>query len=120
MYKGDFNSALFVLHTCDNPACVNPEHLFLGTHQDNSADKVTKNRQARGTAAGNVKLNEQAITEILASTVPDYSLAAQYGVSPATIHKIRLRQTWTHVPVPISGELTARRDPRVLGELSLA
>jgi len=91
LYKGNFSPDLFVLHTCDNPACVNPAHLFLGTHKDNSADKVTKNRQARGSSAGNVKLNEQAVTEILASAIPDYSLAAQYGVSPATVHSIRLR-----------------------------
>lgn len=50
-----------VLHSCDNPHCVNPEHLTLGTHADNVADKVTKGRQAYGDSHGNVKLSEEQV-----------------------------------------------------------
>lgn len=50
IHHGAIPTGVFVLHRCDVPGCVNPEHLFLGTHQDNMTDKVRKNRQARGIA----------------------------------------------------------------------
>lgn len=48
MFKGEVPLGLYVLHTCDNPACVNPDHLFLGTQQDNMTDKKNKGRQPQG------------------------------------------------------------------------
>jgi ribosomal protein L31E len=56
-FVGKIPNNLHVLHNCDNPACVNPKHLFLGTHQDNMNDKVNKNRQAS-------KVNKKEVDEI--------------------------------------------------------
>ena len=59
---GTFPHELDVLHTCDNPSCVNPRHLFLGTHQENMQGKVRKDRQARGEING--KLTDYEVAEI--------------------------------------------------------
>lgn len=86
-----------VLHRCDTPTCVNPDHLFLGTHADNVADKVAKGRQLRGSAVGGSKLNEAEVAAIRASSVGVNETARRMGLSPMTISLIRSRKTWKHV-----------------------
>lgn len=61
---GPIPDGLDVLHRCDNPPCCDPDHLFLGTDADNSADKVAKGRQARGAALPQTKLSDAQVTEI--------------------------------------------------------
>lgn len=96
-----------VLHNCDNPACVNPAHLRLGTQADNAADRSERGRHGmwrhpdkapRGERAGGVKLTwekVQKIRELRASTgLSESKLGAQFGVCRATINYILRRKTW--------------------------
>lgn len=88
---------LVVMHTCDNPPCINPEHLRLGTQQDNSKDMVNKGRQARGITNGRAKLTEQQVLEIRASTKSGPKLAIDYGVHNTVIYDIKKRKIWKHL-----------------------
>lgn len=95
---GEIPSDMFVCHRCDAPACVNPEHLFLGTNADNTADRHRKGRDARGERCGKPKLTAAVIPEIRASTTKLVELSAEYGVSCTVISQIKRRQRWRHVP----------------------
>lgn len=88
-----------VCHSCDNPPCVNPAHLFLGTHDDNMADAARKGRMRRGERNGAAKLTDVEARTIraLAGTVTDLTLATRFGVSDSTIANIRLRRGWRHL-----------------------
>lgn len=99
MAFGEIPSGLHVLHKCDNRACVNPDHLFLGTNDDNMADMVAKGRQCRGSKNGVAKLTEEdvAIIRSRATTETYRSVAADFGVCAASICLIVQRKTWKHV-----------------------
>ncbi len=97
---------VFACHTCDNPPCLNPDHLWAGTAQDNMRDCARKGRagagpgnaQARGEDAGNVTLTEEDVRAIRASTGTTEQVAACFGIGQSNVSKIRLRRTWKHVP----------------------
>ena len=100
LFVGAIPEGLCVLHRCDTPACVNPEHLFLGNTADNVADKIAKGRLvvARGERHGNAKLTKEAVLEIRAAkNVSLGELAAKYLVSRSAIHNIIRKKLWTHV-----------------------
>ena len=99
LHKGEIPGKLNVLHTCDVPYCVNPEHLFLGDHLDNMRDKEEKGRgnQCVGQAHGNAKLTEAQVLEIRASTESLKATAKRYGVSFGLIGHIRARRAWNHI-----------------------
>jgi len=82
---------LCVCHTCDNPPCVNPEHLFLGTHASNAADKVRKGRAAR-------KLDWEKVREIRrrykVGGVTQKGLADEYGVTSGMIRHVIRNRMW--------------------------
>jgi hypothetical protein len=92
-----------VMHRCDNPRCVNPSHLFLGTQQDNVADRQQKGRQARqkGEAHGRAKLTEQQVRELRRSyaggTCSQEFLAKEYGVAQSKVSEIVAGKLWSHV-----------------------
>lgn len=87
-----------VLHSCDNPPCCRPDHLFLGTHDDNMKDKASKHRAPRA----NAKLTEDDVAAIRAAAVDRRygwvpKIAKQYGVSTHTVYAIVYGQTWPRV-----------------------
>ena len=87
-----------VRHKCDNPACVNPEHLIIGTQADNLRDMLERNRVARGSAKNMSSLTDDAIRAIRADTRPHTRIAADYATTRSNIGAIKRRKTWTHVP----------------------
>ncbi len=92
---GPITAGIHVLHHCDQPACVNVEHLFLGTDADNSDDKVAKGRQAKRARNGKAKLTESDVASIRAATGVGYAdLAARFGVSRGHISKLRRGRAW--------------------------
>jgi hypothetical protein len=101
--RGPIPDGMLVCHRCDNPACVNPSHLFLGSHQDNMADMKAKQRAhrhlgaRRGQKNPNAKLSQHdvaAIQKRLRVGEPIASVAADYPVSSHTIRGIKYRRTW--------------------------
>lgn len=98
--NGIIPKELCVLHHCDNPPCVNPKHLFLGTNQDNANDKVIKKRSAHGIKHGNSKLTEEDVRTIRQMYKDGYSqrkIAKMYGVVKSTIRIIIIGKTWKHI-----------------------
>lgn len=92
---------MFVCHKCDNPSCVNPDHLFLGTTQDNTKDMILKNRQAKGERAGNVKLNPEIVLrvrELREKHGMVYRKIAEItNVSEPSVTAICKRRVWKHI-----------------------
>ena len=97
------------MHRCDNPSCVNPEHLKLGTHKDNTADMYAKQRNASpppprkiGAANGNSRLTEEKVREIkkmIASCAPYKEIAVKFSISPSTVCQIATGKTWKQVTI---------------------
>jgi hypothetical protein len=88
---------LLALHSCDQPSCVNPEHLRWGTAKDNGRDKVIRKRQAYGTRNGSAKLNAyrvQKIKEYDAMGWTSKQIADWYGVALQTVRNVLLGKNW--------------------------
>ncbi len=97
---GQIPEGLFVCHRCDTPACVNPGHLFLGTHTDNMDDMVSKGRQPKtrtfGEDNGRSKLNPEQVNKIreMRGSLRQREIAKMFGVTQAMVSKIQLGQFW--------------------------
>lgn len=86
-----------LMHTCDNPACVNVDHLVMGTQADNIADKVMKNRQAKGMRHGNAKLTELQVRGIREAIGTQRDIAKRFNISQATVHMIKSGKYWVGI-----------------------
>jgi len=92
--------SMLVCHHCDNPPCVNPAHLFLGTVSDNTQDMLSKGRGMVGEKQPIAKLNDMAVRVIRfkhAEGVESDELAEKHGVSRSTINDVVYGRTWKHV-----------------------
>lgn len=99
LYTGPIPVNMCVCHKCDNPSCVNPEHLFLGTHKDNMQDMSRKNRanKPKGSASLRSKLVETQVIQIKQDKRSFAEIAREYGVTPENISAIVRNKTWRHV-----------------------
>lgn len=99
IHKGNVPSDKCVCHKCDNPACVNPDHLWLGSVAENDKDRNLKGRHSKGIshvlACG--RLTESQVRLIISDKRRLAHIAKDYGVSPSTIYHIRLGNTWKHL-----------------------
>ena len=104
LHRGEIPDGLVVMHKCDNPSCVNPDHLSIGTSRDNVRDMMAKGR-SYGSPMGSefapcVKLTKEQVIEIrkmLESNVKHKALADKFSVCRATISLISTRKTWRNI-----------------------
>lgn len=100
LYKSPAPDDLEVCHHCDVPLCVNPNHLFLGSHKENCTDRDRKGRNVSlsGERHANSKLTTEDVIAIRASDELQDVLAKRFCVNQATVSSVLLRKSWKHVP----------------------
>lgn len=102
LFKGEIPVNMIVCHSCDNPSCVNPDHLWIGTHKDNALDRDLKNRAniARGSRQRMSKLTEEKVKLIkrrIAEGIRSCDLSKEFNISNQVISQIRHHKAWRHV-----------------------
>lgn len=117
--NGPIPDGMHVCHRCDNPPCVNPDHLFLGTNTDNRRDSVLKERHARGDGHGLKKLGPDDVLEIrriaASGAHTDSEIAAMFGIKQTQASRIISGKRWKHLP----GAMTNRPKPAARGERNI-
>ena len=98
-YQGPIPDNYQICHHCDNPSCVNPNHLFAGTNSDNMRDCIRKNRKppVRGTKNPMAKLTDNQVIDIRKDTRPSKAIAGEYQITPDYVNTIKRRGTWKHI-----------------------
>lgn len=99
VYKGNITDGMWVLHKCNNSHCCNPEHLYLGTRQDNERDKANSGIMKGGNHPHTNLSNEQVkeIKELILVGKTNGDIAKLYKVRKLVISKIRCNKTWVHI-----------------------
>lgn len=98
--NGEIPAGMLVCHRCDNPQCVNPNHLFLGTAKTNKLDCIFKGRHAFGEKAGRAKLTESKVKEVRKldqEGMTRVKIGALFGISGRNVTSICRREIWRHV-----------------------
>ncbi len=96
--RGEIPKGMHVLHRCDGPTCVNPDHLFLGTDADNTKDKMAKGRHLWGEDNPPAKLTETMVKQLLADPRPAKEAAPDYNISESQFSAIRRGLYWKRIP----------------------
>jgi len=99
-FVGKIPKGMYVCHACDNVACVNPNHLFLGTQKQNLQDMASKGRSTWGEKNPMAKLTEEQVKEIkhgFATGKTDTELSKQFNISRSTIYGIRNSRLWSYI-----------------------
>lgn len=97
LHYGKVGNGMMVLHSCDNPSCVNPGHLFVGDQQSNMDDMVRKGRSPVGEKNVKAKLTAGQVIQIRNDTRSASKVASEFGVSECTIYVIRGKRSWKHI-----------------------
>ena len=96
LYKGPIPEGMEVCHECDNPSCVNPNHLWLGTGKQNAEDMVEKGRSTKGERNPSSKLTVEQVEAIKIDTRVHDQIAPDYGVSRSLISQIKRGVIWNY------------------------
>ena len=112
IHRGDVPVGMVVCHSCDNPVCVNPDHLFVGTQHENVRDCILKGRtnyhrgpnaKISGGRHPNAKLTDEQVRSVFSDMRPYGKIAEDLGVSVSTIYVIKNHKGWTHVNAAFEG-----------------
>jgi hypothetical protein len=106
--NGPIPEGLKLLHKCDNPGCINPDHLQPGTQAENVADMMAKGRENRdprpyhqGTKNPNSYITEDLVRNVLLSDLPQKAAAYHFGIAGSWVQRIRAREVWKHIDFPV-------------------
>lgn len=99
LHFGEIPKGFFVCQKCDNPSCVNPEHLFLGTPKDNMVDMISKGRKrsALGSDSSNSKLIEDQVLQIFSDERPYKEIAKEFSITREQVSSIKHKKDWKHL-----------------------
>ena len=116
VFKGPVPDDLCVLHSCDNPACINPDHLRVGTQEDNAGDMLSRNRASVGERHTASKLNNESVMKIVklrndGMTIAD--IARNFDVASTTVSSVLRGHTWSH----LTGIERATIGPKLRGSM---